>query len=522
MQGICDKINVAYIIAINVLIADSEIQKGRIRGKMNFSEKTFVNRTALIGHTIIDSILVLAYVIELLKGSRTLAYFILFALLCIVPVVAEYLVYFKNKESKAIKHMICCTYGLLYMFVIFTTNSRLPFTYAFPMYMVVILFMDVKCSALIAVAAFLGNVIFVTYEFFTVGYTSEELPDLEIRVICMALTGLYMVLVCMAVRKVNMEKLKQIQEHTDAAKAMTENILRTSDSMIAGISEATDKVEKLGESVVQIRDSMNEVSVGSTETAESIQVQMQRTEQIQEHIVLVKNTAAQIEQNMQETTKRVEDGKAQMEVLALQVEKSMSANGQVLERMRALNEYTSQMNTIIETITSIANSTGMLALNASIEAARAGEAGRGFAVVAGQISALANQTKEATVNITELIRNINKELVSVETAVDVVTQSNQANSECTQTVSDNFAGINHGTDNVNQKTQELMEIVHKLEAANSDIVDNIQTISAITEEVSAHAGETYNACEGNTVLVSAVTEIVGNLNSQAQKLQGTK
>lgn len=82
----------------------------------------------------------------------------------------------------------------------------------------------------------------------------------------------------------------------------------------------------------------------------------------------------------------------------------MDANNRVLEKMKVLTEYTNKMNTIIETITSIANSTGMLALNASIEAARAGEAGRGFSVVATEISGLASQTKDATVNITELIK----------------------------------------------------------------------------------------------------------------------
>ena len=48
------------------------------------------------------------------------------------------------------------------------------------------------------------------------------------------------------------------------------------------------------------------------------------------------------------------------------------------------------------------------------------------------------------------------------------------------------------------------------ETANADIVENIQTISAITEEVSAHAGETCEACEGNIALVSDVEKIVNS------------
>ena len=58
-----------------------------------------------------------------------------------------------------------------------------------------------------------------------------------------------------------------------------------------------------------------------------------------------------------------------------------------------------------------------------------------------------------------------------------------------------------------------------LEQANNQIVDKIETISAISEEVSAHATETYKACEDNTVLVDDVRKIVEKINNDAEKLQ---
>ena len=95
---------------------------------MNFSEKKYVNKTALKGHTIIDSILFLAYLLEVMKGSRTIGYFAVFAVLTVVPVAVEWLIYARNPESGAIKHIIGITYGILYFFVIFTKTSLLPFT----------------------------------------------------------------------------------------------------------------------------------------------------------------------------------------------------------------------------------------------------------------------------------------------------------------------------------------------------------------------------------------------------------
>ena len=208
-----------------------------------------------------------------------------------------------------------------------------------------------------------------------------------------------------------------------------------------------------------------------------------------------------------------------MAALEIQVEQSKSANAEVLAKMQELGTYTSQMNTITETISKITSSTVMLSLNASIEAARAGEAGKGFAVVAEQISELASQTQTAPANITGLIENINKELAQVSDAVNVVTKSNDANAESTSVVKNTFTGITSGTEDISRRTEELLHIIMDLEHANEDIVENIQTISAITEEISAHANETFNACDENTRMVDSVSRIVENLNDGAKKLQ---
>ncbi len=487
---------------------------------MIFSEKKHVNRTALTGHTIIDSVLFLAYLLEVFKGSRTIGYFAVFAVMTVAPVVAEWIIFARNPESGAIKHIIGITYGILYLFVIFTTTSLLPFTYAFPMFIVVILYMDVRFNIMVGAFAVMGNIIYVAQHAVTVGYAPAEIPDVEIRLAATILTTAFIIMTTMAVTRVNDSKLRQIQEKTAETEALMETVLNTSREMTEDIIEITGQMSDLGSSVARVHAAMGEVSTGSTETAESVQVQMQRTEQIQAHINRVKETAARIEQNIAETVQKVTAGSGQMDALAGQVEQSKAANAQVLAKMEELGAYTSQMNTIIEAISSIADNTGMLALNASIEAARAGESGRGFAVVAGQISELANQTQTATANITGLIHNINKGLGQVSDAVDVVTRSNDANVESTNVVKGNFTGISRGAVELRERTGELLDIIQDLSGANGGIVENIQTISAITEEISAHANETYHICDDNLSMVDSVRGIVDSLNESARKMQG--
>ena len=488
-------------------------------GNSSFNETAFINKQALIGHTILDVVIMIAYLLEFFKGARTLGYTAVMVLLTIGPLVLEYACYKKEPGTAMLKHIMACCYGLLYLFVLLTTNSILPFSYAIPMFFITALYSDFRFCMTVGVSANVVNVLGVIFQAVTVGYTKEEIPDVEIRILLLMVATIFLALTTVAIRKVNAVKLKNINLQKEETTRILTETLNVSNAMIQDVETVSSKVEMLGDSVKRIRDSMGEVSTGSTETAESIQDQLHQTESIQNFISKVKDTANSIEQNMARTEDMVGEGQKKMTALEEQMEKSIRTNEVVLRQMKELDAYTQKMNTIIETITSIANSTGMLALNASIEAARAGEAGRGFAVVADEISGLANQTKAATVNITEMIGNINNELREASEAVGRVTQSNQENTESTKIVGENFNGIAKETQNINSQIKDLAKAVDSLNVANAEIVDKIQTISAITEQVSAHASETYDSCEENSKMVEQVSVLMEQLNVNAQKLK---
>ena len=71
-----------------------------------YSEKAYINHMTILGHTIIVTVLFLAYTLELIKGSRTIGYYTVFSLLAVVPVIAEYVIYQKQPESSFIRHVI--------------------------------------------------------------------------------------------------------------------------------------------------------------------------------------------------------------------------------------------------------------------------------------------------------------------------------------------------------------------------------------------------------------------------------
>jgi PAS domain S-box-containing protein len=103
--------------------------------------------------------------------------------------------------------------------------------------------------------------------------------------------------------------------------------------------------------------------------------------------------------------------------LATSSQAAVEAAGDAADIIHKLDESSGEIGKVVQLITGIAAQTNLLALNATIEAARAGEAGRGFAVVASEVKDLANETAQATSDISERVNAIRAGTQSVVAAV---------------------------------------------------------------------------------------------------------
>ena len=483
---------------------------------MKLSEKAYVNWAASICYTVIAAILAVAYVLEFVKDARGIVYTILMLVLSLGPSVLCWILYKKESETNAIMYVMGIGFSVLYAFAVLTSNSGYTYTYIFPMMIVVTLYSSVQNSVAVCVVSIIINAIDIIYRVITDKMGTVTLADAEIRVAGVLVVGLFLIVSTACLKKTNDMRMSQMSAQKEKVDNALNANLTMAGKISADIADVTGKMEELGASVVHIQESMRQVADGSNETSEAVQQQLHKTEDIQRYVTDVKNTSDGIMHEMQTALEVLGKGNSHVVTLGEQVKKSVDANNMMLEKMEALNTHAENMNTIIETITDVANRTGLLALNASIEAARAGEAGRGFAVVAGEVSALSGQTKDATVNIVELIRNMNEELIAVEEAINMVTDCNRAYAASTGEVAESFRKISDSTESIGNQVELLERIIRSLESANNGIVDSIQTISAITEEVSAHSGETYDACEKNSAMVQEVNAIVNDLNATAK------
>ena len=468
------------------------------------------NKFAMICHFVESLIISVAYFGEFVKGARTLIYVLLTIAFAMIPPVLEIIFYQKKKDTTMVKHLIGYGFAALYIFVMFTTNNYLTFVYTIPMLVVITVYNDFKYSLPIGIGAIIVNVCQVGMFFAKGIYTSQNSAAVEIQV-------LVMVLIC-AFQLYASKVTGKLHDQNEKTANILNNTMQISDQMVSQILEASQKVSVLGESMAAMKEAMEEVNSGSNDTAEAVQNQLSQTEAIQSMVQNVEAGAKEVIDSMNDNRQEIEQGNRNVELLVSQVNKSVESGEYVTEELSKLDEYMKQMNSIVDIIDEIATQTSLLALNASIEAARAGEAGKGFAVVASEISQMAQQTQNSTVRIADLIKNVSEAISSVIKVSTDMIEMIEGQKETTEKTSQSFVVIEKNSENVFKNSSGLADYVTRLSEANKGIVDSISTISAISEEVAAHASDTQESSETNNSIVEELVAMTNRLEQLAHQL----
>jgi methyl-accepting chemotaxis protein len=186
--------------------------------------------------------------------------------------------------------------------------------------------------------------------------------------------------------------------------------LATASASTRLVSELASRIGSLGVELADVAGNLDEVSGRVSNESD----QFKELQRAAEHMVAgnreIDRAAKGAQQAASAAGNEIDESRLLIGGAVQHIEELTGAVNHIQERLASFSTLLKQVGRVAESIDTIARQTRLLSLNASIEAARAGEAGRGFAVVAGEVKALAEQTRTATVHITDTVRALGEQI----------------------------------------------------------------------------------------------------------------
>ncbi|MEO2203414.1 methyl-accepting chemotaxis protein [Paenibacillus pabuli] len=272
----------------------------------------------------------------------------------------------------------------------------------------------------------------------------------------------------------------------------TSSLLNHTSQMIQESTEQTTaSVQHVAETIQQTAETAVVGAESSEQTANAV-------EEMARGISTIAESAAAIVDSAEETERAVADGGKTINQVGDQMEHILTAVEETSALINELSNLSAEANRMNEAIADISRQTNLLSLNASIEAARAGEDGKGFAVVAGEVRMLSLQSKQSAEEIGATIGKM----------FDLIEKSTSLMNE----------NVRNQVGEGMRISREASATISNIEQYTAHIVDQIQDISAVSEQLSAST-EQVSASVAEMANISKVSADSAQTTSAAAQEQ---
>ncbi|MET0125479.1 MAG: methyl-accepting chemotaxis protein [Pseudomonas caspiana] len=277
---------------------------------------------------------------------------------------------------------------------------------------------------------------------------------------------------------------------------------------------------KLRGVVIQLQASANGLEKASSDLGSNAEQAQARSQQQSQQMELVATAVNEVTYGVQDVAKNAEhaanemrdaesqahQGQVNIDSSLRQIDHLSGTINQAVDVIRTLSSESTQIGGVLEVISSIAEQTNLLALNAAIEAARAGEQGRGFAVVADEVRLLAQRTQKSTAEIQSMIERLQ---THSDAAVKVIADSSRSSQLTIEQA--NQAG---------QSLTSISQALRNLNSLNASIASATLQQSHVVEDINQNVTQAAQLSQSTAIAAEQSTEASVHLREMSEQLNG--
>lgn len=308
--------------------------------------------------------------------------------------------------------------------------------------------------------------------------------------------------------------------HTvDTWKAVLNNVYSASNEVSINAQQLSTGAQQSNLATRHIAEIIEEVAAGAERQVHDVHTTSTVIAQISESISQVVENTEDVKKNISDSLEKANLGSQSITKANDQMQSIYEHVEELSSVVKGLGQRSNDIGNIIEMISAIAAQTNLLALNAAIEAARAGEQGKGFAVVADEVRKLAEQSAESTLQISQLISQIQEETNHVVHTMSIVTEEVKEGIDVVNNSGQTFRDIHKAVDRVTEQMNEVAAAIQQVSSGSMQVADSMNEITSIANESAMSTQSVLASTEEQSASIEEISTSIGRLSNMANDLK---